>query len=128
GVGGRAGGVYREEGPRPSALVLELVGDDALEADHEGQAAAPGPEEAVQVHAVDEVGVQRRAPGHTGVVEPSVQRVEAGAHAERPEVQAVTERLEAALEAGGAGEGAAPLQRGLRRGGEGGAAPAPLTP
>ena len=44
-----------EEQPHPAPLVPELVGDDALEAHHERHAPAPGPPEAVQVDADDEV-------------------------------------------------------------------------
>jgi len=66
---------------------------------------------------MDEVNAPRRAERDAGVVEPPVEGVEAGAKPDRPEVQAVAERFEAALEARDAGEGAAPLQRVERRGG-----------
>jgi hypothetical protein len=46
--------------------------------------------------------------------------VEAGAEAERPKIQAMAERFEPTLESRDAGEGAAPLQRVLRRGGKDG--------
>src|SRR3970282_1809255 len=89
--------LYREQRTGQSALVLELVGDDALEAHDEGQAAGPRPEKTVQVHAVDEVNAPRRAERDAGVVDPAVEGVEAGAETGRPGGQAGARPLDAAL-------------------------------
>ena len=51
----------REERTGHPALVLELVGDDALQAHRErGPAAPPSEEKAVEIDAVDEVRLQGR--------------------------------------------------------------------
>jgi len=102
-------------------LVLELVGDDALEAHRERGPVAPSSEEkAVEIDAVDEVRLPRGPERDACVVEPAIEGVKAGADAQRSDVEPVPKCLEPPPQSHDADEGATPLPRIGRRGGENG--------
>src|SRR5207247_1459862 len=102
------------------ALVLELVGDDPLEARDERRPAAPRPQEAVEVHTDDEIDPARRRERDAQVVEPAVQRMNARAPAERPQLDPMAQSGQTACEPGDADERAAALERVQRSGGQDG--------
>src|SRR5262245_33427446 len=110
-----------EQGPGHAALVPELVGDHALQAHHERRAARSATEEeAVEIDAVDEIDAPRRPQGDAGVVEPAIEGVKTGTKPQRPNLEAVAQRLEAACKSRDADERATPLPRVGWRGGEDG--------
>jgi hypothetical protein len=101
------------------ALVLELVGDDALEAHHERRSPPPE-EEAVEIDAVDEIDVTGRAESQPALYNQRSRvwkpvRTWRGWSSRR-----WTQRLEPSLQPRDAHEGATPLPRIRRRGGEDG--------
>src|SRR4030095_5552248 len=102
--------LHREQRAHAAPLVLELVRDDTLQARHEGQRSATGPQETVEVHPEDQVRILRRPEVDSRVVEHAVQRVEAGAPAERAYRDLVAELGQALGQPRDAHERATPLQ------------------
>src|SRR4029453_9791729 len=78
---------------------------------HKWQRSAAGPQETVEVHPEDQVRILRRPQVDSRVVEPPVQRVEAGATAEWAYRDLVAELGQALGQPRDAHERATPLQR-----------------
>src|SRR5262249_56233284 len=83
--------LHFEEHAHPSSLVLQLVGDDALEADDERCPATTRPQEPVEIHSHDEIDAARWPQEDTQVVEPAVKGMKLCAPAERPQPDLVPE-------------------------------------
>ena len=110
-------GLDPQERPDEPALVPELVGDDALEHDDERAAPRSRPEEPVEVNADDHVALGRRAED-AHIVEPAVEGMKGGPHAQGAKARDVAETLEAPDQAVQGDEGAAAREGRERRGGE----------
>ena len=114
-------GLDPEQDSGPAALVPELIGDDPLQRDHEGNAAPPParPQKSVEIDADHDVALGR-APGDADVVQPAVEGVKARPRAEGSERDLVAETRETADQAVDRDERAAAFRRARRGGAEDG--------
>ena len=104
-----------EQRPHQSALVPRLVGDDPLEAHDERPRTAAGPQETIEVDADDHVRAGRRE-RDAHVIEVAIERVEARAQPEGPDLRRMPERGEPGRERVDADEGAAAFRHRERGG------------